>query len=142
MKLEGSVYYFVQLNCFCVFITMTLHHIKEYNTIKCIKSYRKKYSTNGMSTVSIPVCIPQEKTGWFYYKAIHGKRFIRNTSACLVNLSDQNTFWTCNTFWWLPAEHQCHVCTGNCMCQNSGSSEMKLYPFQFAFCYQGMLTHL
>jgi len=42
----------------------------------------------------------------------------------------------------LPAEHQCHVYTGNCRCQNSGNYVMMLYPFQFAFYYLGMLTHL
>lgn len=42
----------------------------------------------------------------------------------------------------LPAEHQFHVYTGNCRCQNSGNYVMMLYPFQSAFYYLGMLTHL
>lgn len=54
----------------------------------------------------------------------------------------ENIFWTCEMVWLLPAEHQYHVYTGNCRCQNSGNYVMMLYPFQFAFYYLGMLTHL
>lgn len=59
---KGVYYYFVQLNCFCVFITMTVH-IKQYTANKWMKSYRKKFSNNRSSIVNILVCIPQEKTG-------------------------------------------------------------------------------